>query len=183
MSQMSITSANVAFSCSCNEVLLIIFYLLITEMRSELLKQVLIRQINKSWIYNVMSLSVFLRLGSIPLWSYKLALVWPCLEITSLERNANHIRPTPTQLPPKLHVLPTPLCCRGHMIFPPAPDMICGWGLEADGASLLLCCFRRRVQRLQRFSGSRKGSSRGAVLLVTSWPGCITEGEKKSICL
>lgn len=75
MSQMSITSVNVTFSCSCNEVLLIIFYLLMTEMHYERLKQVLIRQINKSLIYNAMSLSVFLRLGSIPLLSYKLALV------------------------------------------------------------------------------------------------------------
>lgn len=73
-----------------------------------------------------------------------------------------------------------PTLQQGSHDLSPAPDMICGLGLEADGASLLLCCFRRRVQRVQQFSGSRKGSSRGAVLLVTSWLDCITEGKGKS---
>lgn len=48
------------------------------------------------------------------------------------------------------------------MIFSPVPDMICGLGLEADDASVPLCCFRRQ---LQQFSGFRRSSSRGAALL------------------
>lgn len=109
------------------------------------------------------SLSGFLRLGSSPLFSYESALVWPCLGITSLERNANRIRSIPTQLPPNSAFSP-PHSAAGSHDLSHVPDMICGLGLEADGASVPLCCFRRRVQRVQQFSGFRKSSSRGAVL-------------------
>lgn len=44
---MALTTVHVTFSCSYKEVLLSIFWLLITEMHYELLKQVLIRQINR----------------------------------------------------------------------------------------------------------------------------------------
>lgn len=49
---------------------------------------------------------------------YKLALVWPCLAITSLERSANRIRPIPTQFPPN-STFSHPALLQGHMIFPP----------------------------------------------------------------
>lgn len=64
------------------------------------------------------SLSGFLRLSSSPLFSYESALVWPCLGITSLERNANRIRSIPTQLPPNSAFFTAPLCCRVTWSFP-----------------------------------------------------------------
>lgn len=50
--------------------------------------------------------------------SFVLALVWPCLDITSLERNVNRIRPTPTQLPPNSSFSPPLLRCRATWSFP-----------------------------------------------------------------
>lgn len=50
--------------------------------------------------------------------SYVLALVWPCLDITSLERNVNRIRPIPTQLPPNSSFSPPLLHCRATWSFP-----------------------------------------------------------------
>lgn len=49
--------------------------------------------------------------------SYILAFVWPCLDITSLERNVNRIRPIPNPVTTKLLVLTTPTPLQGHMIF------------------------------------------------------------------
>lgn len=98
-------------------------------------------------------ISHFLRL-----FTYELALVWPCLDITSLERNAP--RPIAGQLPPNC-VFSPPHSAAGSHDLSLVPDMTCGLGLEADGASVPLCCFRSRVQQ---FSGFRKSSSRGAVL-------------------
>lgn len=49
---------------------------------------------------------------------YVLALVWPCLDITSLERNVNRIRPIPTQLPPNSSFSPPLLRCRATWSFP-----------------------------------------------------------------
>lgn len=95
----------------------------------------------------------------------------------SLERNANHIRPIPTQLPPNSTFSHSCSAAGSHDLSP-VPDVICGLGLEADGASLPLCCFRRRVQPVQQFSESRKSSSRGTVPPQISWLDRITEGKE-----
>lgn len=111
--------------------------------------------------------------------SYESALVWPCLGITSPERNANRIRSIPTQLPPNSAFSP-PHSAAGSHDLSHVPDMICGLGLEADGASVPLCCFRRRVQRVQQFSGFRKSSSRGAFLLNERLTWLHHKGARKS---
>lgn len=77
------------------------------------------------------------------------------------ERNANRIRP----IQPSYHQTPHshhPYSTVGpHDLFH-VPDIICGLGLEADGASAPLCCFRHWVHHVQQFSGFRKGLSSGA---------------------
>lgn len=114
------------------------------------------------------------------LFSYESALVWPCLGITSPERNANRIRSIPTQLPPNSAFSP-PHSAAGSHDLSHVPDMICGLGLEADGASVPLCCFRRRVQRVQQFSGFRKSSSEGLFFWTKGWLDCITKGQENHL--
>lgn len=120
--------------------------------------------------------------------SYVLALVWPCLDITSLERNVNRIRPIPTQLPPNSSFSPPLLRCRATWSFPCTRHNLWlrfgGWRcvcatllFQASGAP---CAAVLRIQEKSVLGGWRRlllflKPQWGALSTSMCWFDCIPE--------
>lgn len=118
------------------------------------------RQTNRYLTYNVMSLVCISKTQFLPALVLQISLGLTLSQYHIPGEECKSYPSNPNPVTAKLHVLP-PRSVAGSHDLSPVPDMICGLGLEADGASPPLCCFRRRVQRVQQFSGSRMSSSRG----------------------
>ncbi len=126
--------------------------------------------------------------------SYVLALIWPCLDITSLERNVNRIRPIPTQSPPNSSFSPPLLRCRATWSFPCTRHNLWlrfgGWRcvcatllFQASGAP---CAAVLRIQEKSVLGGWRGSCcfwnlSKSTVNLLC-WFDCIPERKQTRYC-